>query len=162
VQATIAINDTWLPVILALFLTCHSLYQNISHACLNHAFYPFVTFVESGTLLTIPLLKPSFQGRLYCNSIFLNFPRCQLDRLQLILNSAARAVSKTHRFSHISPILKSLHWLKIDQCIQYNVLSLTYKTLQSKKPAYLYNLLNLQARSSTVTSASASRIKIAD
>jgi len=30
----------------------------------------------------------------YCNSLFLNLPRCQLDRLQLNLNSAALAVSK--------------------------------------------------------------------
>jgi len=37
-------------------------------------------------------------GGLYCNSLFLNLPRCQLDCLQLILNSAARAVSKTPRF----------------------------------------------------------------
>ena len=47
----------------------------------------------------------------YCNSLFLNLTRCQLDRLQLILNSAARALSKTPRFTHISPVLKSLHWL---------------------------------------------------
>ena len=88
----------------------------------------------------------------YCNSLFLNLPRYQLDRLQLILNSAARAVSKTPRFRHISPVLKSLHWLKIDQRIQYKVLSLTYKTLQSQKPSYLYNLLNLQANTSTRSS----------
>jgi hypothetical protein len=62
----------------------------------------------------------------YCNSLFLNLPRSQLDRLQLILNTAARAVSKSSRFTHISPVLKSLHWLKIDQRIQYKVLSLTY------------------------------------
>ena len=42
----------------------------------------------------------------YCNSLFLNFPRSQLDRLQLILNSAARTVSRTPHFTHISPILK--------------------------------------------------------
>ena len=30
----------------------------------------------------------------YCNSLFLNLPRSQLDRLQFILNSAARAVLK--------------------------------------------------------------------
>jgi len=69
----------------------------------------------------------------YRNSLLLNLPCCQLDRLQLILNSAARVVSKTPCFSHISPILKSLHWLKVDQRIQYKVLSLTYKTLQSQK-----------------------------
>jgi len=49
----------------------------------------------------------------YCNSLFLNFPQSQLGRLQLILNSSARAVSKTPKFAHISPVLKSLHWLKI-------------------------------------------------
>jgi len=85
----------------------------------------------------------------YCNSLCLYLPRCKLDRLQLILNSAARAVSKTPRFSHISPILKSLHCLNIDQRIQYTDLSLAYKTLQSQKPSYLHNLLNLQANTST-------------
>jgi len=108
----------------------------------------------------------------YCNSLFLNLnPRCQLDRLQLIINSAARAdVSKTPRYRHISPILKSLHWLKIDQRIKYKVLSLTYKTLQSQKPSYLYSFLNLQpntsTRSSTVITLQRppvnSRLKITD
>jgi hypothetical protein len=49
----------------------------------------------------------------YCNSLFLNLPVNQLDRLQLVLNSAARAVTNTPKFHHITPILKSLHWLKI-------------------------------------------------
>jgi len=31
----------------------------------------------------------------YCNSLYLNLPRTQLDRLQLIRNSAARAVYRT-------------------------------------------------------------------
>jgi len=88
----------------------------------------------------------------YSNSLFLNLPRCQLDRLQLILNSAALDVSKTPCYRHISPILKYLHWLKIDQRIQYKVLYDTYKTLQSQKPSYLYSLLNLQPNTSTRSS----------
>jgi len=51
----------------------------------------------------------------YCNSLFLNLPQSQLNRLQLILNSSARAVSKSPKFCHITPLLKSLQWLKIDQ-----------------------------------------------
>ena len=31
----------------------------------------------------------------YCNSVFLNLPANQLDRFQLVLNSAARAVTST-------------------------------------------------------------------
>jgi len=65
------------------------------------------------------------------------------------MNTAARAVSKTPRLSHISPILKYLHWLKIDHRIPYKVLSLTYKTLLSQKPPCLYNLLNLQIKTQT-------------
>jgi len=65
----------------------------------------------------------------YCNSLFLNIPR-----RQLILNFAARAVSKTPRFTHNSPVLKSLHWLNVDQRIHYKITTITYKTLQSRPP----------------------------
>ena len=106
----------------------------------------------------------------YCNSLFLNLPRAQLDRLQFILNSAARAVSRTPNFSHISPVPKSLHWLKSDQRIHYKVFSITYKTLQSQKPSYLHNLLHVQSNTSTRSSATVtlkrptilSRLKITD
>ena len=88
----------------------------------------------------------------YCNSLFLNLPHSQLSRLQLILNSTARAVSQTPKFSHISPVLKSLHWLKIEQRIHYKLISITYKTLQSNQPSYLYKLLNVQSNSITRSS----------
>jgi hypothetical protein len=88
----------------------------------------------------------------YCNSLFLNLPQSQLNRLQLILNSSARAVSKSPKFCHITPLLKSLHWLKIDQRIKYKVLSITYKTLQSGQPSYLHSLLQVQSNRSTRSS----------
>jgi len=70
----------------------------------------------------------------YCNYPFLNLPKAILSRLQLILNSTARTVSQTPKCLHITPVLKSVHWLKIEQRIQYKVISLTYKTLQSNTP----------------------------
>jgi len=76
----------------------------------------------------------------YCNSLFLNLPQSQLGRLQIILNSSARTVSKTPKFAQITPVLKSLHWLKIEQRIQYEVASIIYKVLQSQQPSYLQNL----------------------
>jgi hypothetical protein len=88
----------------------------------------------------------------YCNSLFLNLPQSQLNRLQLILNSSARAVCKSPKFSHITPLLKSLHWLKIQQRIEYKVLSITYKTLQSGQPSYLHSLLNVQSNRTTRSS----------
>jgi len=57
------------------------------------------------------------------------------------MNSAARAVTKTLTFLHITPIPESLHWLKIIQRIKYKVLSLTYKSLKTGQPSYLRSLL---------------------
>ena len=76
----------------------------------------------------------------------------------------------TPKFTHISPVLKSLHWLKIDQRIHYKVLSTTYKTLQSHEPFYLHNLLHVQSNTATRSSATVtlkrptihSRLKITD
>jgi hypothetical protein len=101
--------------------------------------------LNSATNKTIALSLIHFEVD-YCNSLYLNLPCSQLDRLQLILNSAARAVSETPRFTHISPVLRSLHWLKIDQRIHYKILSITHKTLQSRKPSYLHHIFSISNR----------------
>ena len=106
----------------------------------------------------------------YCNSLYLNISSQQLNRLQLVLNSAARAVTKTPKFHHITPYLKSLHWFKITQRIQYKILSLTYKSLQYNKPSSISDLLTIQPTRSTRSSAvvtlqrpsNPSRLKISD
>ena len=36
-------------------------------------------------------------------------PKCQITRLQQIQNSLTRAVVKAPKFTHITPILRSLH-----------------------------------------------------
>ena len=33
------------------------------------------------------------------------------------------------KYDHIKPVLKQLHWLPVNQCINYKILLLTYKTL---------------------------------
>ena len=49
----------------------------------------------------------------YCNSLYHNLPKSQITRLQQIQNSLARAVVKAPKSNHITPILRSLLWLKI-------------------------------------------------
>jgi len=38
-------------------------------------------------------------------------------------------VIKVPKFTHTTPLLKSLHWLKVNGRIEYKILSLTYKLL---------------------------------
>src|SRR6218665_379985 len=89
----------------------------------------------------------------YCNSLFLNLDSTQIQRLQLIQNSLARAVTRTPRHHHITPVLKSLHWLKIPEGIHFKIQSLTYNSLQSSNPPYLRELFTIQPNRSTRSSS---------
>ena len=53
------------------------------------------------------------------------------------------------KFSHTTPILWSLQWLKITERIEYKLLSLTYKVLTTTQPSYLHNLITVQPPRST-------------
>jgi len=65
----------------------------------------------------------------YCNSMYYNLPQFQMKRFQNIQNSLARAVTRMPKSSHITPVLKSLHSLKINERIKYKLLSLSHKVL---------------------------------
>ena len=60
-----------------------------------------------------------------CNSLYLNLPQKQISRLQLLQNFLARAVTGTLKTEHITPVLKSLHLLKIKERIHYKIIFLT-------------------------------------
>src|SRR6218665_1205794 len=91
----------------------------------------------------------------YCNSIFYRINSSQIKRLQTIQNALARAVTKTPKHHHITPIQKSLHWLKVLQRIHYKnlIASLTYNTLQTSQPSYIRQLLTIQPPGSTRSSS---------
>ena len=58
----------------------------------------------------------------YCNSLLYNVPTHKTDRLQRLQNQCARILTKSPRREHITPVLKSLHWLKI-----HKIHKITYK-----------------------------------
>jgi len=69
------------------------------------------------------------------------------------VNSAARVVTKPPKFHHITPILKSLHWLKISERIKYKVLCLTHKSLKTGQPSFLRSLLSFPSHRCTRSSS---------
>jgi hypothetical protein len=88
----------------------------------------------------------------YCNSLYHSLPASQLHRLQLIQNALARAVSQTPLHTHITPVLHSLHWLKIEQRIQYKIISTTHNLLHLEQPSYLHRLIRIQPQLSSRSS----------
>ena len=77
-------------------------------------------------------------------------------RLQHNQNSLTRAVAKAPKFSHTSPILRSLHRLKINERTEYRLLSVTYEVLTTSRSTYLcptpalYSFFNCRHSSSSI------------
>ena len=72
------------------------------------------------------------------NSVFLVF-----NNMQLSLNSAACLTLGIKKFEHITPSLRKLHWLLIEQCIMFKILCLTFKALNGLAPGYIADLITL-------------------
>ena len=65
----------------------------------------------------------------YCNSLLYGCRKMQLKKLQHVQNTAARIVSQTRKFDHITPVLSDLHWLPVSYRIVFKILLLVFKTL---------------------------------
>ena len=80
----------------------------------------------------------------YCNSLLYGLPDILLNKLWSVQKSAARLITMSGKYQHISPTMEKLHWLPVWQRIEYKVLLLTYKALNGLAPVYLSDLLQLR------------------
>jgi hypothetical protein len=62
-----------------------------------------------------------------------------MDRLQSVMNAAARLVFSLRKYDHVSPLLRELHWLKMEQRIEFKLAVLVYRCLNGLAPSYLSN-----------------------
>uniref|UniRef100_A0A671Y9A2 Reverse transcriptase domain-containing protein n=1 Tax=Sparus aurata TaxID=8175 RepID=A0A671Y9A2_SPAAU len=78
----------------------------------------------------------------YCNASGLSGLPCESTKsLQMVQNAAARVLTRTRTFYHITPILASLHWLPVHLRSDFKVLLMTYKTVHSIAPSYMSDLI---------------------
>ena len=75
------------------------------------------------------------------NALLYGITEQQLNRLQLAQNAAARMLTRTKKFDHITPVLHRLHWLPIRYRIQFKLILLTWKALHDMAPSYICTLI---------------------
>ena len=95
--------------------------------------------LNTSMLLAIALVSSRLD---YCNSLFLSLINFELRRLQLVQNSLCRVVTRSSKFSHITPQLKKLHWLPVRYRVQFKIGLITYKILNQGQPVYLRELIH--------------------
>ncbi|KAF7247933.1 Nephrocystin-3 [Varanus komodoensis] len=78
----------------------------------------------------------------FCNALYVGLPLKTVRILQLVQNRAARLLTGTGRYVHMTPVLRQLHWLPIEVRAQFKVLVMTYKALNGLGPGYLKERLH--------------------
>ena len=55
-----------------------------------------------------------------CNALLIGLPNFLIQRLQYVLNPAARVIARSQKFDHITPLLIELHCLPLEQRIIFS------------------------------------------
>ena len=124
------------------------------------SYLPHITNISKSinyTLHTIRLIRPSITTELakllvtslilprlnYCNSTLNSLPAHTIKMLTKLQYRAIRTIFRIKKYSrqHITPYMKSIHWLPIPYRIQYKLLLLTHHATHNNKPDYLTELL---------------------
>jgi hypothetical protein len=121
-------------------LTLESHVNNVVRSCFHHLRQ--LRFVRRS--LTRParaaLVHSFVLNRVdYCNAVFVGASDKLKTRLQSVLNAAARLVMDGGRYDHITPLLKELHWLKIDERITFKLATIAFNCIKNDSSPEYFN-----------------------
>ena len=76
----------------------------------------------------------------YCNRLFFGAKESILKQLQLIQNSASKAITGKYKHDHLGDDIRKLHWLNNRQWIVFKIALLAYKAINGQAPQYLQDM----------------------
>ncbi|KAF7650001.1 hypothetical protein LDENG_00132340 [Lucifuga dentata] len=97
----------------------------LTHSCFYHLRnIAKLSSIISWSKLEIIICHHSFLSfRLDCsNSVFTCCRKTSLDHLQAVQNAAPKLLTKSSKWSHVTPLLISLHWLPVKFRVQFKIL----------------------------------------
>ncbi|KAI4887550.1 hypothetical protein NFI96_017119, partial [Prochilodus magdalenae] len=95
----------------------------------------------------------------YCNSLLAGLPLRAIRPLQLVQNAAARLIFNLPKFTHVTPLLRSLHWLPVVARIRFKTLMLAYEAKNGPAPHYLMAMVKSRAVPRALRASSTARLE---
>ncbi|KAI4905668.1 hypothetical protein NFI96_006607 [Prochilodus magdalenae] len=95
----------------------------------------------------------------YCNLLLAGLPLRATRPLQLVQNAAARLIFNLPKFTHVTPLLHSLHWLPVVARIRFKTLMLAYKAKNGPAPPYLMAMVKSRAVPRALRASSIARLE---
>ncbi|KAI4877374.1 hypothetical protein NFI96_003959 [Prochilodus magdalenae] len=95
----------------------------------------------------------------YCNSLLAGLPLRAIRPLQFVQNAAARLILNLPKFTHVTPLLRSLHWLPVVARIKFKTLMLAYKAKNGSAPPYLMAMVKSRAVPRALRATSTARLE---
>jgi len=121
---------------------------HIKHLC-ETSFFHLRNIAKLHPMLTFPnadkLVHAFVSSRRDCNALLIGIPSKKTKQLLYIQNCASRILMGVRKYHHITPILKSLHWLPVQYRIEYKVSLLSHQCLHGTAPPYLKQLTPLSS-----------------
>jgi len=73
----------------------------------------------------------------YGNAVLIGSPGYLYNRLQSVLNTAARSIAGLRRLDHITDTLASFHWLRAPERVRFKLATIVFRSLNGTAPSYL-------------------------
>jgi len=131
-----------LEVVLDRHLTFHKHVSTVARSCNYHAkairHIRHLLTTELAQTLDCSLILSRID---YCNAVHYGAPNYSIKKLQRVQNNTARIVLQVPRRSHAMTLLRKLHWLPVQQRIDYKVALLTFKVHSTSTALYLRRLI---------------------
>ena len=86
-----------------------------------------------------------FSKLFYCSTVWSATSYENISKLQSVQNFAARIVTGTRKYDHITPVLKQLKWLPVEMILYLRDCIMTYKCMNNSLPDYLCEKFTLRS-----------------
>ena len=92
-----------------------------------------------------PLWSTSWSGASTLYSIHFSTQSVSylMQKVQSVQNAAARLITGTRQYEHITPVLQKLHWLRVRQRVEFKLTCLVHQSLAEQIPSYLASDIQL-------------------